>query len=575
MAVHQPDDIHALLMQRRVELSATPGAQGLWHNPRSTAICFFASLGGLVYGYNQGMFGQVLSMTNTFGETSGIVGIQDATLSGFVTAILELGAWVGVLANGILADWLGRKRCVAVAVFFFTIGVIIQAVVNSGDPSYIYGGRFITGLGVGSLSMIVPLYNAELAPPETRGALVAVQQLAITFGIMISYWITYGTNYIGGTGPGQSDAAWLIPICIQLVPAFILGFGMYFMPQSPRWLIDVGKDDECLHVIARLRTKPVDHPLVQMEFLELKAQKTLETRMSQHDFPHLQDGSRKSNFLLNVEGYKSLFTNRANLKRTSVAVLTMLFQQWNGINFVLYFAPFIFASVGLDGNTTSLLASGVVGIVQFLATIPAVLFADKVGRKPLLISGAIVMGICHFIVAAIIAQFQGPLNDQGLPVVTNRSAGWAAVVFIWIFSIGFGFSWGPCAWVVVSEVFPLGLRAKGVSIGASSNWLNNFAVAMSTLEFLKAAPYGAYIFLGLMCFLGVAYIAIFVPETKNKTLDEIAVCFGDKSGRSVRETQMLEQAYADVGLFDAAGITLPKSYSHDSGEGEKPQAFKE
>ena len=178
------------LQQRRAALAAKPGAAGLLKNARTTAIAVFASMGGLIYGYNQGMFGQVLSM-HSFGVASGTDGIADPTLAGLLTSILELGAWVGVLFNGYSADRLGRKLSVVLACVLFTIGVIIQAAVHGGNYDYILGGRFVTGLGVGSLSMIVPLYNAEVAPAEIRGALVALQQLAITFGIMISYWFTY------------------------------------------------------------------------------------------------------------------------------------------------------------------------------------------------------------------------------------------------------------------------------------------------------------------------------------------------------------------------------------------------
>lgn len=181
------NEIHA----KRAALAAKPGAVGLIKNGRTTAIAVFASMGGLIYGYNQGMFGQVLSM-NSFGRASGTNGIEDPTLAGLLTSILELGAWVGVLFNGYSADKLGRKLSVVLACVLFVVGVVVQAVVHGGQYSYILGGRFITGLGVGALSMIVPLYNAEVAPAEIRGALVALQQLAITFGIMISYWITYG-----------------------------------------------------------------------------------------------------------------------------------------------------------------------------------------------------------------------------------------------------------------------------------------------------------------------------------------------------------------------------------------------
>lgn len=539
-------EIDEAIAARRAELAGKSGLAGLIQNGKTFSIAVFASLGGLVYGYNQGMFGQVLSM-NSFGRASGVEGIQNPTVAGLLTAILELGAWIGVLANGILADKLGRKLCVVVACVFFIIGVIIQACTHGGSYDYILSGRFITGMGVGSLSMIVPLYNAELSPPEIRGSLVALQQLAITFGIMISYWITYGTNFIGGTGSSQSSAAWLVPITIQIFPALVLAVGIMFMPQSPRWLMDQGRDEECLDVLANLRRAPRDSPLVQMEYLEVKAQKLFETRLSQRDFPQFQDGSAKSNFKLGVNQYKALFNNSSNLKRTSVAILIMLFQQWTGINFVLYYAPFIFRSLELPGDTTSLLASGVVGILTFLSTIPAVLYVDKWGRKPTLIAGSIVMAICHFIVSAIIAECRDDWQ-------ANRAAGWVAVVFIWIFAVGFGFSWGPCAWVVIAEVFPLGLRAKGVSIGASSNWLNNFAVAMSTPDFVAAAPFGAYIFLGLMCVGGALYVYFVLPETKNRTLDEMEELFGDKSGRSKVEADMLTTAMREVGLLRLAGI---------------------
>lgn len=204
------------------------------------------------------------------------------------------------------------------------------------------------------------------------------------------------------------------------------------------------------------------------------------------------------------------------------------------------------------GNTNSLLASGVVGIVMFLATIPAVLFLDKWGRKPTLISGAIVMALCHFIVAGLIGQYQHrwDAGEGG----SAKAAGWVACVFIWIFAIGFGFSWGPTAWVIVAEVYPLGLRGKGVSIGASSNWLNNFAVAISTPDFVDAAPYGAYIFLGLMCVIAVFYVSFFIPETKNRSLDELDELFGDHSGRSKWEAEVLLQAQKDVGLLSVADI---------------------
>jgi MFS family permease len=180
--------------------------------------------------------------------------------------------------------------------------------------------------------MLVPLYNAELAPPEVRGALVGLQQLAITFGIMVSYWIGYGTNFIGGTGAGQSDAAWLIPICIQLLPSTVLAAGMLmFMPQSPRHLMNKGREEECLQTLARLRNASPDEIRVRIEFLEIKAARDFEVLRAAEQYPQWQDGSFNSNFRIGLADYMSLVTNKALLKRTTIAVLVMVFQQWNGV----------------------------------------------------------------------------------------------------------------------------------------------------------------------------------------------------------------------------------------------------
>ncbi|KAJ5523381.1 hypothetical protein N7513_012925 [Penicillium frequentans] len=526
--------------RRRAGLAGPSGIKGLMSNLRIFAIAVFASLGGLVYGYNQGMFGQILSMTS-FSNTVHPESITNPTLRGFLTAILELGAWVGVLVNGVLADALGRKEATVSGVAVFLIGVIVQACAKNAD--YILGGRFVTGIGVGILSMIVPLYNAELAPPELRGSLVSLQQLAICFGIMVSYWIGYGTNYIGGTGESQSNAAWLVPVCIQIIPAIALGVGILFMPPSPRWLMVKGREEECLAVIANLRSLPADSELVRLEYLEVKAQDRFEKETSLAKFPQYHSPGWMNKFKLEFHEYASLVTNRSLFKRTIVAVFIMVFQQWSGINAILYYAAFIFKDLGLTGNTVSLLASGVGGILLFLATIPAVLYIDQLGRKPVLIAGAIGMGVSHFIVAGLDGQYNTSWAD-------HKAAGWVAVVFVWIYQINFGYSWGPGAWVMVAEIFPLGVRAKAISIGASSNWLNNFAIGQATPQMVAQMGYGTFIFFGAMCILGALFIYFVVPETKNLTLEEMDEVFGDEAGSAIEDRNRLLQIYTELGLLD-------------------------
>ncbi|KAF5381949.1 hypothetical protein D9615_004356 [Tricholomella constricta] len=289
-----------------------------------------------------GVFSGVLAM-HSFGHRMASA-VDDSGTKGWLVAILELGAWDisptnfrestrSFLVRTVIWPWMSITILsqASLAVVVFIIGVIAQTAAKA--PPSIFGG-----LGVGSLSMAVPLYNAEIAPPEVRGSLVALQQLAITFGILISFWIDYGTNYIGGTGEGQLEASWRIPLGLQLVPAVILGIGIL-------WLVNQRRDDEALAVLSRARGLPPDSDLVQIEFLEIRAQYLFEKETSEAKYPQYQDGSFSSNFKLGFYDYLSLLTDRT------------------GINAILYYAPSIFNALSLTGNAISLLATGVVGIV--------------------------------------------------------------------------------------------------------------------------------------------------------------------------------------------------------------------
>lgn len=298
----------------------------------------------------------------------------------------------------------------------------------------------------------------------------------------------------------------------------VLFVGMIFMPFSPRWLVHHGREEEARRVLANLRGLDADHELVELEFLEIKAQSLFEKRTVAEHFPHLREQTAWNTFKLQFVAIKSLFQTRPMFKRVIVATVTMFFQQWSGINAVLYYAPSIFNQLGLSDNTTSLLATGVVGIVMFLATIPSVLWIDRVGRKPVLTIGAIGMATCHIIIAVIVAKDQTKFQ-------TEVAAGWAAVCMVWLFVVHFGYSWGPCAWIIVAEIWPLSSRPYGVSLGASSNWMNNFIVGQVTPDMLNNITYGTYIIFGLLTYMGAAFIWFFVPETKRLTLEEMVSSF--------------------------------------------------
>jgi MFS family permease len=321
-------------------------------------------------------------------------------------------------------------------------------------------------------------------------------------------------------------------------------------------LIHHNREAEARSTLAHLRGLPQDHELVELEFLEIKAQSLFEKRTVAENFPHLKEMTAWNVFKLQFVAIGSLFKTRAMFRRVIVATVTMFFQQWSGINAILYYAPTIFATLGLSSNTVSLLATGVVGIVLFLATIPSVLYIDKLGRKPILTIGAIGMATCHIIIAILVAKNK----DQW---ATQAAAGWAAVAMVWLFVIHFGYSWGPCAWIIVAEVWPLSNRPYGIALGASSNWMNNFIVGQVTPLMITTISWGTYLIFGLLTFAGAAFIWFYVPETKRLTLEEMDIVFGSE-GTAARDFERMEAINREIGLD-----RMLAGEESEKGEGEK------
>ncbi|KAK9471334.1 general substrate transporter [Dipodascopsis tothii] len=345
----------------------------------------------------------------------------------------------------------------------------------------------------------------------------------------------------------------------------MLGVGVMFMHQSPRWLMDKGREEECLQTIATIRGRDVESEAVILEYLEIKAQYLFEVETRKEMFPQYQDGSTRSSFLLAVHSYLKLVNNTSMLRRTSAAVLVMLFQQWTGINAILYYAPTIFQSLGLTSNTVSILATGVVGILQWLPTIPTALYIDRIGRRPLLMYGGIGMAACHLTIAGISGRYEDSWDTHG-------SAGWACVVMVWLYIVVYAFSWCTGAWILVSEVFPLGLRAKGVSLGVSSNWLNNFAIGLATPSILETLRFGTYLFFGGMGVLSAIWVYFLVPETKGRTLEEMDEIFYDKSGQSKKDMERQIRIWGELGMLDETLPDLSKVRNFSVQEAEKPAA---
>ncbi|KAL4875231.1 general substrate transporter [Aspergillus karnatakaensis] len=506
------------------------------HNPKIMLIAFFASFGGFEYGYQQGVLGQSLVMYRFKDNFPSVV--ESSSSTGWLTSVLQLGGIVGSLSAGILGEIFSRKYTMFMACCWVVLGSYLYCGASYHNPSLLYAGRFFTGVGVGTFSGVGPLYNAELASTELRGFLVSFYQFATILGIMLSFWCGYGSNHIGGIGESQSNLAWQLPSIIQGIPAAILMVGVWWLPFSPRWLVKQGRDEEALKTLSYLRKLPQDHPLVDIEYKEIKAETLFEQRSFAKNFPQLAEKGQ-SVLMKEFAQYYHILRRWDAFKRVATAWLVMFFQQWSGIDAIIYYASNVFEDLGLTGGTTALLATGVTGVVFFVSTLPAMFLIDKVGRKPMLIAGSIAMWIFMVIPAIIVAKL-------GHDWPAHRAGGWTAVVSIWLYTGAFGATWGPVSWTLVSEIFPLSIRSKGAAFGASSNWLNNFAVAFYVPAMFDGWKWGTYIFFAVFLTAGIVWVWFCLPETKGASLEEMDKVFGSRTGEE--DAIMLAQARADVGL---------------------------
>lgn len=374
--------------------------------------------------------------------------------------------------------------------------------------------------------------------------------VSITIGILISYWLEYGTQYIGGVrcapnipytggttsrptfnplqdvGPhgctGQSTAAWRIPFSLQIVPAIILGLGMLRFPESPRFFLMRKSDERALSALARLRRVHVDTESLRQEFLAIKAEVLFEESYVQDHF------GGKTGFKLAVAQYGDLVSSWPSFRRLAIGCCTMFFQQFMGCNAMIYYAPTIFSQLGLSGKTSSLLATGVYGIVNTFSTLPALFFIDKVGRRPLLMCGAFGTFVSLVVVGGIIGGY-------GASLASHKTAGWVGIAFIYIYDINFSYSFAPIGWVLPSEIFNLGQRSKAMSITTSTTWMCNFIIGLVTPDMLTTITWGTYIFFAAFCLLALGFTYFFVPETRGKSLEDMDVVFGDTAAHEEKK----------------------------------------
>jgi sugar porter (SP) family MFS transporter len=440
----------------------TPAQKVRRHVALSAAV---TALGGLLFGYDTGVVsGALLFLQKDFG---GLSSFQEE----LVTSLLLVGAVVGALLAGRVADLIGRRLTVLITAAIFVVGVLLAAFTPTFPVLLV--ARIIIGLAVGSASMVVPLYIGEVVPPRVRGGLVSLNQLAITSGILVSYLVDYG---LSGTGN------WRLMFGLAAIPAVLLFTGMLFQKESPHWLIRQDRTDEARDVLKRVR----DSDDIEDEIREVQ------------EVSREQAGTRE---LLSPRIRPLLF----------VGVMLAVFQQITGINTVIYYAPSLLQGAGF-GNSAALLANVVNGAVNVGMTIVAVWLLDRVGRRPLLLSGTAGMAVGMAITAC---SFLGGEHLHGALAIV-------AVIGLLVYTGSFAIGLGPVFWLLIAEIYPLRIRGAAMSVATMANWGANFVVTVSFLTLLNAIDgVGVFFLFGFLTLVALAYFWRKVPETKGRSLQEI------------------------------------------------------
>ncbi len=428
-----------------------------------------AALAGLLLGYDTG------SISGALGFIADAFHL-DTVGKGGVISIVLVGGILGALINGIVADRLGRKLTVQGAALLFIAGAAASAF--SPSAGALLASRFVLGLSLGAVSASAPLYIAEISPAAGRGRLVTLFQLAITIGILLGYFVDRSLTDSGD---------WRLMLGTSAVPASILLFGMSILPPSPRWLIKMGREEEARKTLLKISGGDLSH--AEAELNEIRHVMSLETKGGLAD-------------MLRPPVSSALVTG----------IGLFLVQQFVGINTVMYYAPSLFREAGMGSPDTAILATVSVGVVNVLATFIAVWLIDKTGRKPLLYAG---LGGMLISLTAIGGIFAGG-SDGGI------GTGRATVIAVWFYIACFAFSLGPIPWLIMTEIFPLNVRGRAVSIATMSSWGANLVVSFSFLPLFETTGAAfTYWLYALVSLLGIVFVWRFVPETKGMSLEEI------------------------------------------------------
>jgi SP family xylose:H+ symportor-like MFS transporter len=441
-------------------------------------VTIVATLGGLLFGYDTAVIsGAEKSIEAFLIESQGL----SSFLHGITVSSALIGCIIGGAISGVVSSY-GRKRALIIAGILFLLSAL-----GSANPEFLFFEkgkatmgllwmfnfyRIIGGIGVGLASAVCPMYIGEIAPAEIRGRLVSLNQFAIIFGMLVVYFVNWGIAD-GQTIEWINDIGWRRMFLSEAIPASVFVILMFFVPESPRYLALKHQDDKALSILTKF------------------------------------NGLEKANQILS-DIKKTVDTNKAKLFSYGKAVIVIgillsVFQQFVGINVALYYAPRIFESMGA-AKDASMLQTIIMGLVNVVFTVIAIMTVDKWGRKPLLIVGSIGMAIGMIAISTL--AFKDVIGTTTL-------------VFIIVYTASFMMSWGPICWVLISEIFPNKIRSQAVAIAVAAQWAANFFISSTYPPMMEMSNGGTYLFYGVMSIISAIFVWKFVPETKGKTLEEM------------------------------------------------------
>ncbi|CAI7670240.1 unnamed protein product [Penicillium manginii] len=498
------------------------------------AISSLGSLDFLLFGYDQGVTGGILDLPSfikyfpdinpddpSIAGNSGLISTR-STNKGIAVAAYNLGCFFGAILTIFIGNPLGRRKTIFCGCLTMATGALLQS--TSYDLPQFIIGRIVTGVGNGMNTSTVPTWQSESSKAHDRGKMVMIEGSLITGGITLSYWINYGMSFIG-----EKEVAWRFPLAFQILFAIIIFISIMNLPESPRWLVMQGRDDEALEILEALNEKDRDDPFIRNELLAIK-----ETVKE-----------------MNKGSYRSLFkmSEYREFHRVALAYVNQMFQQISGINLITYYAPDLYAQIGLDGQNLPKLLAACNGTEYFMASFIPIYIIEKAGRRPLMLIGAAGMSISMAILAGC---------NYRLTYLGDKQAGIGQAVFLFVFNTFFAIGWLGMTWLYPAEIVPLRIRAPTNALATSANWIFNFMVVMITPVAFDSIGYKTYIIFAVINAFMFPCVYFFFPETRYRSLEEMDAIFKKSTN-----------------VFDCVAISIHEPYRYDKHGNLKPEYLEE